>query len=258
MTRVHACAPQFNAPSANAAAGTSRAAETQPTLFQMNVTQSAKASCIVSVPSDYSGSITGACSMTGSIKDDAICLVADASKAKWTIPKHGEELYDHELSEPSHPVEQQYPPAASSVTDEAPAREGEDASKKSKEDLKHSAISFDSVALNGLQDNKGTKQRERRHVTFGQDFQQALDKVVASEGKDKGSFRRFLIGYGIFCICWVIFILWTTSYAEAEFGTTCVLAIMPLALSLIVPLIVISEQAGTLFYKSPTITTGNV
>lgn len=223
-----------------------------PTHFTVNVSATCHATALVAVPASFSGSITGACSLTGHIRDEAVCLVADAKKSRWTIRQEGDTYASGSTSEQSS----HYPPPSAVAAESDPAKskpEAEETETTAMSGPEHSLVSFTLLDMPGPGDALGKKQRARRHVVYDSDYGLGIQRLEGVETAERALVKKALIYYFLACAGWTLFIYSSCTYFEGPMEAFVALTIMPLAVSLIFPLIVIGESWTVYHYKPPLI-----
>lgn len=223
-----------------------------PTHFSIDISATCNASSVVAVPSTFSGSITGACSLTGSIRDEAVCLVADAKKSRWTVRQ------DHDTypSGSTSSQTQQYPPASGprDTVLKGPNTE-ETALDASSNVPEHSSVTYNLLETPGQGDKSGEKQRARRHVVYDSDYNLGLDKLETIENNHRRWTRKFIFCYLLSCLSWIIFIYSMVNYFDGPSEAFFALTLMPLGVSIVAPMVVIGEAWTMYYYKPPSIGT---
>lgn len=216
-----------------------------PTHFSINVSATSNSSAVVAVPASFSGSITGACSLSGSIRDEAVCLVADAKKSRWTV-RQDFDIYPNE-STFSSPA--QYPPHADNGASAKP-EEGDSAASNVPE---HSLVSYALLEVPGIGDAAGTKQRSRRHVVYDSDYGLGSKRLDAEENAQRATVRKVLLYYLGACIGWTLMIYSLTVYFEGPAEAFWGLTLMPLLVSIVFPMVVIGDTWTMYHYKPPSV-----
>lgn len=228
-----------------------------PTRFAVNFTGTSKATALIAVPSTFSGSITGACSLSGHIRDEAICLVADAKKSRWTVRQDSDLYNGNQGSSSSTSTNAQYPPLnpnldlVENADNDKDAASNKTAATKETNEPEHSSISFSLLETPGLQDKTGNKQRSRRHVVFDSDYGIGLTKLEEVEREERGMLQKALAYYGLFCLAWTALVFMLTAYFEGPPEAFWALTLFPLGVSIFFPVIVMAEGWGEYFYKPP-------
>lgn len=220
--------------------------QAHPTPFSINISATSRGSVLVAVPDSFSGAITGACSLSGHIRDEAVCLVADAKKSRWTV-RQGEDVY---ASTQASAVKSQYPPSSQNNTllDTA-----EDQTLPASNDSDHSSVSFALIELPGLGDASGKKQRERRHVVYEADYSLGLEKLNGVESDTRKRTRNFLLFYAAACFSYITFVIMMVKIFDGPEEAMWAFILFPLAMSLIVPAILAGENWSEYYYKPPPV-----
>jgi hypothetical protein len=214
-----------------------------PTRFSINVTASANGAAVVAVPASFSGSITGACSLSGSIRDEAVCLVADAKKSRWTVRQD----YEANPAGSTSNSQPQYPPT-SGTTEPAKQEEGNAGASNVPE---HSSVSYTLIECPGIGDASGERQRARRHVVFASDYGLGLQQLENAEKAYRALTRKALLYYLIGCFGWTMLICLLVAYFDGPAEAFWALTLMPIGVSIVFPAIVIGESWTLYHYKAP-------
>lgn len=214
-----------------------------PTHFSINLSATAPASAVVAVPASFSGSINGACSLSGSIRDEAICLVADAKKSRWTVRQD----YDANATGSTSTVSSQYPPTSN---DTEPAKP-EDGDAPPSNVPEHSSVSYTLLEANGTGDKSGKMQRERRHVVYDSDYGLGLQHLENAEKAYRKFTRKALLYYFLACFGWSLLFYLLVAYFDGPAEAFWAFTLMPIGVSIIFPVIVIGESWTLYHYKPP-------
>jgi hypothetical protein len=214
-------------------------ADSTATHFALNLSATSKSTILVSLPSTFSGSVTGACSLNGHLRDEAVCLVADAKKSRWTV-RQEHDLYP---TGPMSSSSSQYPPVSGDDL--------LDSASRIVNEQQHSSVTFNLLETAGWQDSAGKRQRARRHVVYEDDYKIGLDRLSGAEAESRASVRKALLIYLLSCLAWCIFILWAGKQLDAPTEGYVALMLFPIGVSLIFPAIVVGESFSEYFYKAP-------
>lgn len=194
--------------------------------------------------------------MTGSIRDEAICLVADAKKSRWTVRQDHDNYASGSTSAGS---QQQYPPSTTSPEDLLSKADTTTQQATALEEApnvpEHSSVTYTLLESPGLGDKSGKLQRAQRHVIYDNDYKIGLKVLDSIEDKFRKSIRKFLLIYLLSCLAWLIFIYSIVKYFDGPPEAFFALTLMPLACSVVVPMVAIPDAWPMYFYKPPVVGT---
>lgn len=175
------------------------------------------------------------------MRDEAVCLVADATKSRWTVRQEEESIHPRQSTTSGST----YPPIVENAAVDEVADE-EEASD-------HSSVSFSVIELTlaNSHDNKGKRQRQRRYVVNSSDYGIGLKSLRDVEMESRTWVRKAMSIYGASLLAMTIAIQILATWAEGGMGPRIGFPLFFIAMTSFVPILILAERWTELTYKVP-------